>query len=69
MVHVDIFTLYMVNFHTMRNCVSWYHTTLQLKFKNHSNTTMLQQRPLKLNSYVTTNYKYGDLINKFSHEK
>jgi hypothetical protein len=48
----------------MRNHVCKYHTTLQLKLKNHSNTIVLWLGPPKCNSYVTTLYKYNDLIIK-----
>jgi len=53
----------------MKNCVYGDHTTLQLEFKNHSSTTMLQLCPPKCNSYATTLYKYGDLINKSPCQK
>ncbi len=48
----------------MINCVHRDHIALQVEFKNHSSTTMLQLHPPKCNSYAL--YKYGDLINKFS---
>ncbi len=49
---------------TMRNRVHTDHIALQVKFKNHSSTTMLQLHPPKCDSYAL--YKYNDLINKFS---
>jgi hypothetical protein len=54
---------------TRKNCVCKDHIVLQLKLKNHSSTNVLQLRLSKCNSYATTFYKYGDLINKFSHQK
>jgi hypothetical protein len=53
----------------MRNCVCGYHIALQLEFKNHLDTILLQLHHPKCNSYATTLYKHGDLINKFSHLK
>jgi hypothetical protein len=53
----------------MRNCVCEDHTALQLELKNHSSTIVLQLCPPKCNSYATTFYKYGDLINKFPCQK
>jgi len=50
----------------MRNCVRGDDTTLQLEFKNHSSTSVLQLHPPKCNSYAITFYKYYELINKFS---
>jgi hypothetical protein len=50
---------------TIRNCVHGYHTTLQLKLKNHSSTNVLQLHPPKCNSYAITFYKYDDLVNRF----
>ncbi len=54
---------------TMQNYVPGDHTTLQLELKNHSNIIVLQLGPPKCNSYATTLYKYGDLINKIPHKK
>jgi hypothetical protein len=51
----------------MRNCVHRDHIALQLELKNHSNIIVLQLCLPKCNSYATTLYKYGDLINKISH--
>jgi hypothetical protein len=51
----------------MRNFVREYHTTLQLELKNHYNhysTNVLQLHAPKCNFYVTTHYKYGELILK-----
>jgi hypothetical protein len=53
----------------MQNYVPGDHTTLQLELKNHSNIIVLQLGPPKCNSYATTLYKYGDLINKIPHKK
>jgi hypothetical protein len=53
----------------MRNHVYEDHITLQLKLKNHSCTIVLHLHPPKWKYYATTFYKYGDLINKFSHQK
>jgi short-subunit dehydrogenase involved in D-alanine esterification of teichoic acids len=53
----------------MKNCVRRYHIALQLELKNHSNIIVLQLGPPKCNSYATTFYKYGDLINKIPHQK
>jgi hypothetical protein len=54
---------------TIRNCVREDHITLQVKFKNHSNTIVLQLHLRKCNSHTTTLYKYCVLITKFSsHE-
>jgi hypothetical protein len=53
----------------MRNCVHRDHTALQLELKNHSNIIVLQLCLPKCNSYATTLYKYGDLINKIPHQK
>jgi hypothetical protein len=39
------------------------------KVQNHLNTIVLQLRFPKGNSYATTHYKYGDLINKISRQK
>jgi len=49
---------------TMRNHVHKDHIALQIEFKNHLSTNMLQLHPPKCNSYGL--YKHGDLINKFS---
>ncbi len=54
---------------TKKNHVHKGHIALQLKLKNHSNTTMLQIHPLKCNSYATTLYKYNNLINKVPCQK
>jgi len=60
---------YLMIYVTMKNFVCKDHITLQLKFKNHSSTTMLQLHLSNCNSYATTFYKYNDLINKFPHQK
>jgi hypothetical protein len=39
------------------------------RLKNHSSIIVLQLHLAPCNSYATTHYKYGDLINKFSHHK
>jgi hypothetical protein len=49
----------------MRNYVHGYYTTLQLKLKNHSNTTLLQLPHQYCNSYAIITCKYVELINKF----
>jgi hypothetical protein len=54
---------------TMRNCVHGYHTTLQLKFKNQSSTSVLQLHPPKCKFYAIAFYKYDDLVNKFPCQK
>jgi hypothetical protein len=53
----------------MRNHVCGDRIALQLKLKNHSNIIVLQLGPPKCNSYATTFYKYGDLINKIPCKK
>jgi len=53
----------------MKNYVCEDHIVLQLELKNHSSTNVLQLRSPKCNSYATTLYKYGDLINKFPCQK
>jgi hypothetical protein len=54
---------------TIKNRVCTDHTTLQLELKNHSSIILLQLCPSKHNSYATTLYEYGDLINKISPQK
>ncbi len=54
---------------TMKNHVREDHIALQLKFKNHLNTIVLQIHASKCKSYATTLYKYSDLINQFPPQK
>ncbi len=53
----------------MKYYICEYHITLELELKNHYSTILLQLHPPKCNFYVTTHYKYGDLINKNSCKK
>jgi len=53
----------------MRNHVYEDHIALQLEFKNHSSTIVLQLHLPTCNFYATTFYKYSDLINRFPCQK